>query len=227
MKNYIVETMPGDNFYKVAKKALELSIEIGRTAEFDFNGIICIVDENTNFTNLNKYYGDAFIMDWKIIGPICNDSYPQDVEEELQKRRKLQQENDDKQQEKYRKETDQKNARIEKLTTGLSIELKDEVLWIDQKTVNSDCYGKAIMDYAERWALLMQLEIANGKEIKDIAGKTSHEADTDGLTGSMYGAAVMELSSCWKYGEELRKWHNKEYDHEGEGIVNPAILTIK
>jgi hypothetical protein len=24
----------------------------------------------------------------------------------------------------------------------------------------------------------------------------------------------------------LRKWHNKEYNYEGEGTVNPAILTI-
>lgn len=26
--------------------------------------------------------------------------------------------------------------------------------------------------------------------------------------------------------EELRKWHNKEYNYEGDGVVNPAILTI-
>ena len=42
----------------------------------------------------------------------------------------------------------------------------------------------------------------------------------------MYGVAVQILSMEWEYGEYLRKWHNKEYDYEGEGAVNPAILTV-
>ena len=42
----------------------------------------------------------------------------------------------------------------------------------------------------------------------------------------MYGCAVSILSQCWKYGEELRKWHNKEYNYDGDGVVNPAVLTI-
>lgn len=53
-----------------------------------------------------------------------------------------------------------------------------------------------------------------------------HEADTEGITGYMYGCAVSILSQCWKYGEYLRKWHNKEYNYDGDGVVNPAILTI-
>jgi len=47
-----------------------------------------------------------------------------------------------------------------------------------------------------------------------------------GITGFMYGCAVNLLSQCWKHGEELRKWHNKEYGHEGDGVVNPAVFTI-
>lgn len=43
----------------------------------------------------------------------------------------------------------------------------------------------------------------------------------------MYGCAVNILAQCWKYGEELRKWHNKEYNYNGNGVVNPAVLTIK
>jgi hypothetical protein len=42
----------------------------------------------------------------------------------------------------------------------------------------------------------------------------------------MYGYAVNALSQSWKYGEELRKWHNTDYGYEGDGIVNPAVLTI-
>ena len=64
------------------------------------------------------------------------------------------------------------------------------------------------------------------KVIVDNADKLSHEADTEGITGYMYGCAVSILSQCWKYGEYLRKWHNKEYNYDGDGVVNPAILTI-
>lgn len=60
----------------------------------------------------------------------------------------------------------------------------------------------------------------------DNADRLSLEADTEGITGFMYGASVGILSKCWEYGEELRKWHNKEYDYEGYGVVNPAILTV-
>lgn len=58
----------------------------------------------------------------------------------------------------------------------------------------------------------------------DNADRLSREADTEGITGFMYGCAVSILSQCWEYGEYLRKWHNKEYDYDGKGVVNPALM---
>lgn len=74
--------------------------------------------------------------------------------------------------------------------------------------------------------ILWNSELLRGDKIVDIADSTSREADTEGITGFMYGCAVNVLSQLWEYGEELRKWHNKEYNYEGDGVVNPAILTI-
>lgn len=96
---------------------------------------------------------------------------------------------------------------------------------------NSDPYGRASFTYAERWAELLENAIENStdepmKVIVDNADRLSNEADVEGITGFMYGCAVSILSQCWKYGEELRKWHNKEYNYDGEGVVNPAVLTI-
>jgi hypothetical protein len=68
---------------------------------------------------------------------------------------------------------------------------------------NGDPYGLECFNYAERWANLMEAQISGGKEIKDIAKDTSHEADTSGITGFMYGAAVSILAQCWKYGEHF------------------------
>jgi len=100
--------------------------------------------------------------------------------------------------------------------------------WYDK---NSGSYGRACFTYAERWAEMMEKEIEDSLVrpfdviVKD-ADRLSHEADVDGITGFMYGMAVNILSQCWEYGELLRKWHNKEYGHDGDGVVNPAVLVI-
>jgi hypothetical protein len=97
---------------------------------------------------------------------------------------------------------------------------------------NLDPYGHACFTYAERWAELLEKEIEEtGKEpqkvIIECAEQFGHKADTEGITGYMYGCAVSILAQCWEHGEELRKWHNKQYDHDGDGVVNPAVITIK
>lgn len=96
----------------------------------------------------------------------------------------------------------------------------------DWKDKNTDPYGAACFEYAERWADLMEQEIKNGKTLKDFAEETSQKADTEGITGFMYGVAVKILSEAWIHGEDLRQWHNGKYGHGGDGVVNPAIITI-
>lgn len=102
--------------------------------------------------------------------------------------------------------------------------------WDSYVRNNQDGYGKGIIDYAERWANLMEIEIEKGQKLVDIANRTSHEADTEGITGFMYGAAVQTLTNVWQYGNELRMWHNGEYgvteDQANGGVVNPAIVNV-
>lgn len=82
----------------------------------------------------------------------------------------------------------------------------------------------------ERWAELLEAEIDKSNDIMkcfvDNADRLSREADTEDITGFMYGCAVSILSQCWEYGEYLRKWHNKKYDYDGDGAVNPAVMTV-
>ena len=107
------------------------------------------------------------------------------------------------------------------------MKLKNKEGWEQFVAINNDTYGSGVVRYAERWANMMEQEMESGKSLIEIANATSHKADTEGITGYMYGCAVSILSQVWEYGEELRKWHNKEYDYEGNGTVNPAIITIK
>lgn len=111
-----------------------------------------------------------------------------------------------------------------KIVKGKEKEYKD---WYDK---NKSPYGRACFTYAERWAELLEEKINKSDNIMNCiienADKLGRKADTDGITGFMYGCAVSILSQCWEYGEYLRKWHNKEYDYDGAGVVNPAIIGV-
>ena len=103
----------------------------------------------------------------------------------------------------------------------------DKEGWEKSVAANPRGYGYAVISFAQRWAELMEHEIeVNGQELQAVAQRTSFEANTEGITGFMYGAAVSILSQVWIYGEALRKWHNKDYNYDGEGTVNPAIITL-
>lgn len=121
-------------------------------------------------------------------------------------------------------------AEVLHIDETVEMEFKDEEgkkSWNQMVEVNSkDPYGNGVVKYARRWAKYMQKLIAEGKTVVEIAEKASHDCDIEGITGFMYGCAVNALAQCWKYGEELRKWHNKDYGYEGDGVVNPAVLTV-
>lgn len=112
-----------------------------------------------------------------------------------------------------------------KIINGMEQAYKD---WYNK---NLDAYGHACFTFAERWAEMLEEIIDHSSDsparvIIDNAEQLSYKADTEGITGYMYGMAVGILSQCWEYGEELRKWHNKEYNYDGDGVVNPAVMTI-
>ena len=110
----------------------------------------------------------------------------------------------------------------------------DQAGWDKGLENNQDPYGNRCFTYARDWADLMEAEMAKGAKLEDIAKETSHKADTDGITGFMYGAAVSILSKVWEHGEQLRRWHNldTQIGNEGEkanksgGVLNPALLNL-
>lgn len=225
-KNYKIDSRAGNNFTDLSEKAKKIAAEKQVAVEFEFNGIICLVNSTTNLDWLWRDYGNAHRMEWKTVGADCLPKYDKETQKELDKRNKSAQIKYAQQQKEWKEKEDKERAEFSKKVKGVSIELKDVKGW--EKTVNdnTDPYGKAAIDYAEGWAKLMQIEISKGKTLIECAENTSHELGFLGITGFMYGCAVNILSQCWKYGEDLRKWHNKEYDHEGDGVVNPAVLTI-
>jgi hypothetical protein len=115
------------------------------------------------------------------------------------------------------------------------MKIRNEIEYAQWKKTNADCaYGSAVFKYAEAWANLMEAQMAEGAKLADIAKDTSHRADTQGITGFMYGMAVSILTKHWEHGEQLRRWHNlaTQVNDEGEkanengGVLNPAVITF-
>ncbi len=113
--------------------------------------------------------------------------------------------------------------------------LKDQEAWERGLKKNQDAYGACTYRYAQRWAELMEERMAAAKmPVADVASFTSHDADTEGITGFMYGCAVSVLASVWEHGEDLRRWHNLDCQCHDEGekanekgtVLNPAVMTI-
>lgn len=115
------------------------------------------------------------------------------------------------------------------------MELINEKEYTDWKGNNEDPYGSAVFRYLENWANLMETQMQKGESLEDIAEQTSHQADTEGMTGFMYGIAVAVLAKCWVHGERLRCWHNlhTQIGTEGERaneegkVLNPAMINIR
>lgn len=196
---------------------------------FDFNGVMVFVRHDSDAKLIYRDWKRAtrgYISRMVVPYPI-----PVLTDEELENDARIKDENElrwrrsDSARKGWR--TRRINALAAKLADAPEMEIADEAAWQSWKDNNNEGYGGGIIAYAERWARLMQVEMASGKDLEDIASATSHEADTDGITGFMYGAAVHTLATSWEYGEALRKWHNERYGAaDAEGTVNPAVLVI-
>lgn len=97
------------------------------------------------------------------------------------------------------------------LANAPEITVNDAAAWQSIKESNQDPCGQILLAYTERWARLMQLKIAAGNTLEDVAEMTSQQADPTDVTNVMYSIAVHLLSSYWKYGEQLHSWHNQRY----------------
>lgn len=87
-----------------------------------------------------------------------------------------------------------------------TFEVRDFEAWAECVRVNSeDPYSFECVRYAAAWAGLMELRMKSGCSLSDIAKQASYEADTTGITGSMFSIAVSMLARHWVHGENLRE----------------------
>src|SRR6185437_14201377 len=207
MKNLVLKTLAGQHFDSAAKKAQQTATD-SQNVEFDFNGIKCVVSKSTNLKWLSRDYTNSFTMEWKTIGPDCVEKYSPEIESEFKTKKEVRDIESQRIAAEYAAKDKSEKQTFEDSVKGIEMEFSDKKAWEEGLYKNSDPYGAACYEYAEGWAKLMQKEIALGKTVRECADETQKGLGFMGITGFMYGAAVSVLSKCWKYGEELRKWHN-------------------
>jgi hypothetical protein len=85
----------------------------------------------------------------------------------------------------------------------------DKGFWASMVEKNVDSYGSAVLRFADRWARLVDGELKRGKRFNRVVETCSHIADTEEISGFMYGAARSTLIKCWVHGKKLQSWKKK------------------
>ena len=229
MKNYKLEAGAGSNFTTVAKKAKQFANESGMIVEFEFNGVTCLVNSETNLDWLCRDYSNSWTMEWKAVGPYCVEKYLPEVEAELKEKTMIKEAKEAKEWHERRAKEAREKKEFEEKVKGVELELSGPDGWKKAREVNSDGYGAAALDYAEGWAKLMQIEIAKGKTLAECYDYTQKGLGFLGISGFQFGAAVSTLAAYWKYGPALKIVHNRKYGvrDDAKGTANPAIITIE
>ena len=234
-----LDAMCGDEIRSTIGQAIAEANKHDEPVGFEFNGVNVVVEKDSS--------SDTIYREWKrglkgylgkdpTIGPhpkpeLSAKEQAQDAEIESENEKRRQE-----RQAEYRKKQAAATAALQgALWNAGPIELRDAEAWAKCKANNEDPYGGRCVRYAEEWARLMQVRTANGETVAECADELSHLADDDGITGFMYGAAVSMLAKCWKHGEELRRWNNRETQigtegdemNESGGVLNPAVLNVR
>lgn len=232
------EVHAGCSITPTINEAISVAASDMRRVTFKFNDVIVNVEGDSNPELIQRDWSRAmsgFIVP-AIVGPFPSaELSPEDLASDA----KIQSANDEERRLshlEYERKANEKRKAAEDRLRGVEFQVKPgtELEYQSYKAKNSDPYGGAVVTYSERWAKLMQVEMANGKRIADMADQTSHAADIEGITGFMYGCAVQALAHYWKHGEALRLWHNIKTQikdegvkaNESGGVLNPACLTV-
>ena len=74
----------------------------------------------------------------------------------------------------------------------------------------NDMYSRAIVDWGEDMARVLESKLEEGKQIPDCMREALRQTD-DGYTGFMYDCMISALGKFWLHGDEVLKWHNREH----------------
>ena len=100
--------------------------------------------------------------------------------------------------------------------------------WEKWVTQNTDPYGKSCVDVAREVMRLLDTPEYQDFDPHRIVCEADKNTKAGGITGFMAGCVAQMVSHCHSRGEEFKKKWNEQYDDKPrEGVINPAIVTLK
>lgn len=188
------------NFASELSKALGYDTEIAISGiKFNFNGVpVMVSKENATKERIPELW-------WSSVEERFGKQY---LEEEARKYRS--------QKAKALRKEFRKNAvqrKIVEVDDSTKLEFKNEYsegCWNFLLECNADnIRNQFILKFARRLGKYMQhLMHVHNKTVFDIAKQSANLCGVDQLSGVDYNSAIHVLEGCWKYGDELREWHN-------------------
>ena len=89
-----------------------------------------------------------------------------------------------------------------------------------------DTYSKCCVDVARQ--VMKILDEENDFDPNKIITQAEKDIEEQSITGFMAGTIASMVTHCHSRGEEFKKKWNKSYGEEKrEGVINPAIITLK
>ena len=208
-ERYMLDVHGGSSIKECVREAFFIAqYTDGHTVSFLFNDVVVRVARDS--------IPSLIIRDWerasngyidREVGP-----YP-DVTltpEQLASDASIQASNEERweqQQRKWQEEEERKRLLVEEQLVGRPpITLRDPERWQVFVDKNQDFYGKGVVDFATQWGRLMELRVEQGMDVLEAAKATESEADTFGMSGFSFGAALSMLREMWIYGDQLENY---------------------
>lgn len=181
-----LETAADSHIMDAARFALERAKRDDSEVSFTLNGITIVVDPTRTIENIvNEYTRKWDANDW---------SYFESVEFH----------NKIIYQTYLIKMTEKHLTNVNNLIANEKMMLDFPLYWIQTRYNNQDKYGTNVLDYAERWAKLMQKKIANGEQLtRNLIERIAVYAKVIEMTKYAYDQAANILIACWRYGIDL------------------------
>lgn len=192
----VIEGLVGDEFKDTVRSGRALNAATGRDVAFNFNGTDLVVNKDSDADQLFEFHMKECARRRQ---EYLNS--PEGIADAAEAERE-------------RLEELRREQEVAEKVSGGTIELRNKRRWKQYVAANMDSCGSSIIRYAERWAKLMQVEMAAGAKLEDIAEKTSHDADNEGMSGLSHSAALVTLAHCWKHGDQLYKLLSPSYQKD-------------
>lgn len=109
---------------------------------------------------------------------------------------------------------------------------KSSSRWWKEQLRDCDDHTARVIAYSERLANIIEAAVPEDRvdEFYEMATLMADAPEPKVITVIMYSYAIWGLARHWRFGDELKAWHNKRWSKDGlpfkviDGIIMPCFI---